>query len=158
MGKKKHVCRWIIKQRAFQNNSGFTLVEALIALTVFIACTASFPLLYDAVYKMRELTKTEENVEWELFAIQLRNELHMADNWQISGGKLYFTNGEELISINQYQDKLRRQIEGKGHEVMLQNVKMAYFAFEGGKLYLHVLFQNGEQEGASFSPLSAAGF
>ncbi|OMP67689.1 competence type IV pilus minor pilin ComGF [Domibacillus epiphyticus] len=134
----------------FQSNRGFTLIEALIALIVFLACAASFPLLYDAAYRAIETSKAEKNMEWEIFVVQLRNEMQMSKNWHVSGGKLYYGEADALTSISQYQDKLRRQINGRGHEVMLQHIKTAVFSFEGGKLYIHATFQNGEEEEASF--------
>ncbi|WP_158023565.1 competence type IV pilus minor pilin ComGF [Domibacillus antri] len=129
-------------------------MEALIALTIFLACAASFPLLYDAGYRAIATSKAEKNIEWEIFIIQLRNELHMSKNWYISGGALYYGEEDAKISISQYQDKLRRQINGQGHEVMLQHVKTSAFSLEGGKVYIHVTFQNGEEEGASFYPFN----
>lgn len=149
MKKIGHVYQLLIKRFVYQNNRGYTLVEALIALTVFMTCAASFPLIYDAVYRIVETSKSEKNTEWEIFIVQLRNELHKSSNWHVVSGKLHYGVEGSITSISQYEDKLRRQINGQGHEVMLQNVKKAAFALEGGKLYIHVTFQNGEEEGTS---------
>jgi competence protein ComGF len=154
MGKIRLVYQLRIKRLVFRNGNGFTLVEALIALTVFMTCAASFPLLYDAAYRVVETSKSEKNTEWEIFIVQLRNELHQSSNWYVSAGKLNYGVNGSITSISQYEDKLRRQINGEGHEVMLQNVKKAAFALEGGKLYIHVTFQNGEEEGTSLYPFN----
>lgn len=154
MEKIRHVYQLLIKRFVYQNDRGYTLAEALIALTVFMTCAASFPLLYDAAYRIVEASKSEKNTEWEIFIIQLRNELHKSSNWNVSGGKLNYGVEGSTTSISQYEDKLRRQINGQGHEVMLQNVKKAAFALEGGKLYIHVTFQDGEEEGTSLYPFN----
>lgn len=151
----KHVCRFKRKQGVWWSSNGFTLVEMLIVLAIFFACAASFPLLYDSLYRTIESGKTEKNTEWELFVIQLRNELHMSKDWHVMGRQLRYFSLEEndsMISISKYEDKIRRQVNGKGHEIMLQNVKSADFSLEGGKVYIHVTFSNGEKEGASVSP------
>ncbi|OKL38097.1 hypothetical protein BLL40_01345 [Domibacillus mangrovi] len=144
----------LIKRFVYQNDRGYTLAEALIALTVFMTCAASFPLMYDATYRILDASKSEKNTEWEIFIIQLRNELQKSSNWNVMDGKLNYELEGSTTSISQYEDKLRRQINGQGHEVMLQNVKKAAFALKGGKLYIHVTFQDGEEEGTSLYPFN----
>lgn len=148
------------KKGVLRNSKGFTLLESLLVFTVFIICSASLPLLYEGARQAFDLGEIEKNAEWELFIIQLRDELHASKNWHLYGGKLqYFSLGENdsIISVSKYEDKIRRQINGQGHEIMLQNVKDAFFSIKGGKLYIHVFFTNGEKEGASISPLYKPG-
>ncbi len=131
------------------------MLESLIVLTVFTACAASIPLLYDGVYRTTEVGKAEKNTEWELFIIQLRNEMQISQGWHLSGTTLQYSavgSNDSMVSISKYNDKIRRQVNGQGHEVLLQNVKSAIFSIEGGKVYIHVTFSNGEQEGASIYP------
>ncbi|WP_169818547.1 competence type IV pilus minor pilin ComGF [Domibacillus iocasae] len=138
------------------NSNGFTMLEALIVLIVFTACAASIPLLYDGAYRTIEAAKAEKNMEWELFIIQLRNEMHVSQDWHLSASRLQYSPvdlNDSIVSINKYNDKIRRQVNGQGHEIMLQNVESATFSIEGGNLYIHVTFSNGEEEGASIHSL-----
>jgi competence protein ComGF len=154
-GKQRRVWKSEKKQGVWWNSNGFTLIESLIVLMVFSACAASMPLLYEGADRIIKAAKAEKNIEWELFIIQLRNEMHMSSNWHLSETKLtYSTTGSNdvIVSISQYRDKIRRQVQGQGHEVLLQNVKTASFSSKGGKVYIHVTFSNGEQEGASMYP------
>jgi competence protein ComGF len=144
------------KKGVWWNSNGFTLIESLIVLMVFSACAASFPLLYDGAYRVIESGRAEKNTEWEIFVIQLRNEMHRASHWKVSGKTLTYSvegAGDELVTISQYYDKIRRQVNGQGHEVLLQHVKTASFSTKGGKVYIHVTFSNSEQEGAVMYPL-----
>ncbi len=143
------------KRDVWRSSNGFTLIESLIALMVFCACAASVPLLYDGAYRAVEAGKAEKNTEWELFIIQLRNEMQGSSNWHVSGTRLAYqgaASGDMLVTVSQYRNKIRRQINGQGHEVMLQDVKTASFSEKGGKMYIHVTFSNGEQEGAVMYP------
>jgi competence protein ComGF len=152
VGTQKHVWKSEKKQGVWWNSNGFTLIESLIVLMVFSACAASMPLLYEGSDRTIQAAKAEKNIEWELFIIQLRNEMQMSQNWNLSEAKLAYSaagSNDVIVSISQYRDKIRRQVQGQGHEVLLQNVKTASFSSKGGKVYIHVTFSNGEQEGAS---------
>lgn len=151
-GNQKRVSKSEKKQGVSWNSNGFTLIESLIVLMVFSACAAFMPLLYEGADRTIQAAKAEKNIEWELFIIQLRNEMQMSQNWQLTETNLtYLAAGstDVVVSISQYRDKIRRQVQGKGHEILLQNVKTASFSSKGGKVYIHVTFSNGEQEGAS---------
>ncbi|WP_050180833.1 competence type IV pilus minor pilin ComGF [Domibacillus robiginosus] len=138
------------------NSNGFTLIESLIVLMIFSAYAVSVPLLYDGAYRVIESGKAEKNTEWEIFVIQLRNEMHRASNWKTSEKTLTYSaegSSDELVTISQYYDKIRRQVNGLGHEVLLQHVETASFSTKGGKVYIHVTFSNNEQEGTVMYPL-----
>lgn len=138
------------------SSRGFTMLESLVVFTIFTACAASIPLLYDSTYRVIEAGQAEKKIEWELFVIGLRNDLHSAENWRMEGEKLHYSIvGQEnsLVTVSQYNDKIRRQVDQLGHEIMLQNVKSAAIAIEGGRVYVHVAFTNGEKEGAAISPV-----
>ncbi|WP_197076552.1 competence type IV pilus minor pilin ComGF [Domibacillus indicus] len=152
MEKRRHVWKREKKRGVFSNNKGFTMLEMLIALTVFTTCAFSVPLLYDSASRIIKDSKAEKMMEWELFIIQLRNDMQSSQNWQLSGPQIQYSAAgpnDSVVSISRYNDKIRRQINGKGHEVMLQDVKSASFSMEGGNVYLSVTFSNGKQEIAS---------
>lgn len=62
--------------------------------------------------------------EWELFTVQLHRELKDATDIQVKNEQLLFKNKlGEIVTVQQYKNLIRRQVNGKGHEIYLFRVK-----------------------------------
>ncbi|GLY09945.1 competence type IV pilus minor pilin ComGF [Pseudobacillus badius] len=135
-------------RRASANNKGFTMVESLLVLMIFISIAALFPLVYGALYRTEEQLDPERRAEWELFILQLRKEMHLSHSLQITEERIIFVQGADLVSIEKYQEGVRRRVGGRGHEIILQEVVSIRFYSCGSLLCAEAAFENGEKEEA----------
>ncbi|MDQ0213855.1 competence protein ComGF [Oikeobacillus pervagus] len=139
-------------RNVFRNNNGFTFIESLLVLSIFLGVTSLFPLVYQSFYEAEHHFHPLKKTEWELFLIQLRKELHTSQSWSSHNGRLSYFNGDREIWIEKYQTSLRRRVDRKGHEIILQNVQEIHFSWHNNVLQLEVIFLNGDQEVAKFHP------
>lgn len=143
------------RKGVWKNSNGFTMIETLLAFTVFLGVASLFPLFYQSLYEFDRTIQQGNKEEWDLFHIQLRRELQSSSQWKPDESRLTFSNAEGTVLIEKYQTVLRRRVNQTGHEVMLQNVDNARFYWKEGCLRLDVQFTDGERREARFFPLSA---
>ncbi|MBM7650463.1 competence protein ComGF [Bacillus ectoiniformans] len=136
-----------------KNNRGFTLLEALLVLLIFLSVAALFPMLFREIDQVNQQLQPERKAEWELFVVQLRRELGFSTDWSATEGKLTFSHETENVMIEKYQQHLRRRVNGTGHELILLNIQSVRFFWEGKVLIMQAEFMNGEKEEASFLPM-----
>ncbi|WP_205439674.1 competence type IV pilus minor pilin ComGF [Peribacillus alkalitolerans] len=132
---------------SLRKDRGFTLIECLIALfclliiaTLFLQTATTFRLL-------NKPSQSFQYQEWEVFLNQLKKEVRNAKSVTIQNNKLNLTSESSLILIENYQNKIRRRVNGQGHEVMLQNIINAHFEIMDSIIYIKVQHENGFEEG-----------
>lgn len=113
------------------NNKGFTMVEMLFSFSVFCIAASFLPLMFNILFHSDSIDARIQKMEWELFVNQLKKEIQTSDNVNVVNGELILINAEETISFGKYKNILRRRVDGKGHEVVLQNVKEIQFEVLG---------------------------
>ncbi|MBC1548674.1 ComGF family competence protein [Listeria sp. FSL L7-1434] len=112
------------KNASYRNgSSAFTLLETILSITIILSISSLIPLFFECYNKTIQLSNIDQTTEWQLFLIQTRLELEKASNIQVNGNILSFHNGKDLITYSKYNDLIRRQVNGKGHEPLLTNVK-----------------------------------
>ncbi|GIN85496.1 hypothetical protein J6TS2_18820 [Heyndrickxia sporothermodurans] len=132
------------------NQKGFTILESIFSILILLLIITFFPLFIKAYEQTQHSLSTEEDFEWNLFLIQLRKEIRTSDAWKINGNRLflYFDNIEVLYE--QYGNSIRRRVDSKGHEVVLQKVKSILLSNENNGFSLNILFQKGVKKNGSF--------
>lgn len=106
-----------------RKDSGFTLVEMLVSLVIFITI-ASFVLNLFTLIRTNTMEKSSMNEkEWEIFINQLKRDVWQSKTREAVNNQLYLTVGEDVVLIEQYQDKVRRRLNATGHEIALQNIR-----------------------------------
>lgn len=106
-----------------RNDDGFTLVEMLVSLVIFVVIS-SFVLNLFTFIKTNIAEKSSLNQkEWEVFINQLNQDVWQSTSRQAADNKLYLVVGSDVVLIEQYQDKIRRRLNGTGHELVLQNIR-----------------------------------
>ncbi|HAB0334411.1 TPA_asm: competence protein ComGF [Listeria monocytogenes] len=131
------------KNVSFRNGSpAFTLLETILSITIILSISSLIPLFFQCYNKTIQLSNIDQTTEWQLFLIQTRLELEKATNIQIDGNKLSFSNGKDLITYSKYNDLVRRQVNGKGHEPLLTNVKDYQLIKKEKQLHLTVQDSN----------------
>ena len=143
------------KQRGFamlRKDNGFTMVEMLISLVVFmmlsILVTQMFFIVRENFGKKNQL----HFKEWEIFTIQLKNEIRTSKDQSVSDNKLYLMTRGRIVTIERYKNIVRRQVEGRGHEVMLQNIADFHVEQDGSVIIVQVMDDEGLSYTRKFYP------
>ncbi|MBA9025407.1 competence type IV pilus minor pilin ComGF [Peribacillus huizhouensis] len=147
---KRFVIQW--------NNRGFTLIEMLLSLSVFILIAAMIVQLYVVVGKEVQQDKRLNQMEWEIFLHQIKEELWRSSSQTIANGSIYLVVGEDIVSIEKYNHILRRRVNHTGHQIMLQNVSSFHCRVEGFKLIISVTDLIGDTYTKVLRPFVTSGF
>lgn len=108
--------------KLLNNEKGFTLVESLLSLLIFMIISAMLAMIL-SVLLSRVYEQSIHPFEWENFIKQAQMDLREAENWKVEEDKILFTMIDGgVASYEIYKALLRRQVAGTGHEVLLQNV------------------------------------
>lgn len=135
-----------------RKDNGFTMVEMLISLVVFmmlsILVTQMFFIVRENFGKQNQL----HFKEWEIFTIQLKNEIRTSKSQSVSNNKLYLMTRGKVVTIERYKNIVRRQVEERGHEVMLQNIADFHVEQDGSVIIVQVLDDEGLSYTRKFYP------
>lgn len=131
-----------------RKDNGFTLVEMLVSLSIFIVIS-SFAAGLFTFFKtgLVEQSSSINQKEWEVFISQLKQDVWISTSRQVTGNRLYLVVEEDVILIEQYQDKVRRRLNGTGHEVMLQEISRLEVDTNGRVVTITIY----DKQGKSFS-------
>ncbi|WP_375379028.1 competence type IV pilus minor pilin ComGF [Listeria cossartiae] len=127
------------KNASYRNgSSAFTLLETILSITIILSISSLIPLFFECYNKTIQLSNIDQTTEWQLFLIQTRLELEKASNIQVNGNTLSFHNGKDLITYSKYNDLVRRQVNGRGHEPLLTKVKDYQLTKKEHQLHLKI--------------------
>lgn len=128
------------------NNSGYTLVNLLFSLIVYMIIVSS---LFTMFYILNIQTRHSNDLkayEWENFIVQMQRELNVADELIVNGNSIQYKNVlGEIVSIHQYKNLIRRQVDGKGHEIFLLKVKRIQFQKAMTGIDIHIVTEAGKE-------------
>jgi competence protein ComGF len=95
-------------------------MEAFIALTVILMLSSLIPLLFIPIQKQPPNPQLEET---SLFFSMLGKEIREGKSIEVNNNSLYVThtNGN-VLSFSRYHSLIRKQVNGLGHEVWVQNI------------------------------------
>lgn len=102
------------------SQKGYGLMEAFIALTVLLMLSSLIPLLFIPIQKQPPISQMEET---SLFFSMLGKEIREGKSIEVNNNSLYvkLTNGN-VLSFSRYHSLIRKQVNGLGHEVWVQNI------------------------------------
>lgn len=108
--------------KKMKNQKGFTLIESLLSLYILtFVTTLSIMILSSLFFHVN--SQMIPSFELENFVIQTQNEFREANEWSVDKDTVRITSRyDEHITYSYYNNKIRRQVEGSGQEVLLQNV------------------------------------
>ncbi|EAH4436234.1 TPA: competence type IV pilus minor pilin ComGF [Listeria innocua] len=138
-----------------KSTSAFTLLETILSITIVLSISSLIPLFFECYHKTIQLSNLDQTSEWQLFLIQTRLELEKATDIQVNPEKLSFKVNDNLITYSKYNNILRRQVNGKGHEPLLHKVTNWQITNEENHLILKVTFSNNKFYTSKF-PLTKA--
>ncbi|WP_257345773.1 competence type IV pilus minor pilin ComGF [Pseudalkalibacillus decolorationis] len=103
-----------------QSESGYTLIEMMIGLTVFLAIASLVPTVFSVIYSTDDDTLQDQEVF--LFFEQTGKEIQGSLNAYIQSGKLHLQQPDEsVVTYEQYGNRIIRKVDGRGFETVLQN-------------------------------------
>ena len=128
------------------NNKGFTLVEMIFAFSIFLIIASFIPISTSMIYHNGLVDERLQKMEWEVFIAQIKKEVRMSDSVSVDENKLYLKNKGQTILYQQYDSNVRRRVDLKGHEIMLQNIENVKFekVTRGVKISIQDLYQQSE--------------
>ncbi|NGP43578.1 ComGF family competence protein [Bacillaceae bacterium SIJ1] len=85
-----------------------------------------------------------ERQELYLFVRDLQREYQMSAKAEVQGDELHLTVNGERVTYEKYNDIYRRQVNGRGHDVVLQDVKNMSFQLLKGGLLVAIQFKSGQ--------------
>ncbi|MBD8587747.1 competence type IV pilus minor pilin ComGF [Peribacillus castrilensis] len=135
-----------------QKNDGFTMIELLFSLLILMTTSLFVLQLFSIIHtQMRSVDKLHPK-EWEVFTMQMKQEVRSSKAQDVMGNKLYLLSGEQLSSLEQYEDKVRRRVDGMGHEVILQNISEFRVDKDGSVIVINITDKAGTTFSRRFHP------
>ncbi|MCM3320611.1 MULTISPECIES: competence type IV pilus minor pilin ComGF [Cytobacillus] len=117
--------------------NGFTLIEALITLACFLIIVSFMPLVFKVISVNENIDERKQKIEWLVFIQQLKKEVRVAEKISLDNrGVLILLIDNQSISYEKYGDKLRRRVNGAGHEVVLQKLQSVQFEVKEDNMVL----------------------
>ncbi|MFC0296947.1 competence type IV pilus minor pilin ComGF [Geobacillus jurassicus] len=133
-------------QTVAAKESGFTMIEALLALAAAIVIAAAVPALLSVRALAPEPVDAFSRLEWRLFLQQLQIELNETKQWSTDGTALYLQkwSGEIVrFSVVASRAELIRQVDGAGNETALRHVRIVSYRISAHGLFVRVTADDG---------------
>ena len=137
------------------NTNGYTLLEALFQLAVLIITAHLIVLILIVYFQSFNLQKVRDQLEWELFVVDLNIYFERAHSVQVDklGKTIEYRDPQEFNStyIIQVREKhiARASLDG-GHEIVLPHVTYAKFTLKNGILHVYAIMKSGQIRERSF--------
>lgn len=126
----------------YLNNQGFTMIEIILSFSIYCILAAFLPLILSIILNMNHVTNRTQQLEFELFISQLNTELQGCDYVDVRNGKLYLQSAGEEITFEKYGTNIRRLVQFRGHELILQNIKSVEFSKTQASITIKVVDYN----------------
>ncbi|MQR95608.1 competence type IV pilus minor pilin ComGF [Fictibacillus phosphorivorans] len=146
---KKSIKLVRVHSRVTFKNNGYTLVESMIALGVLIVTSFLVTLLFTHLQKQPQSVQSEETA---LFFSMIGKEIREAATVEVRNNALFISlPSGEMVSFTRYHSLIRKQVNGLGHEVWVQNIQdMKVEEIENQYVYVTLTDQDGKQARRSY--------
>lgn len=138
------------------NEKGYTMLEALLQLVVFVIFSQILVLTILWFVNMKTNVLANEHTKWELFVYNMNMYFVDVTAFEVNkeGTKIIFQTPNGLYSMERYQNIIRKQVSNTGHEPLLIGIKTCQFYYENEELTVVVEFPNGiTKERTYFVPI-----
>ncbi|MBP0724492.1 ComGF family competence protein [Bacillus sp. RG28] len=107
-----------------RNDSGFTLLETIITFSLLVIIVSISSSSLHPFIQNNIKNDSLNALEWENFIFKLQNDINTGIRVTVSLHRLEVEAADHSISsYEQYQQIIRRQKNGTGHDIALQNIK-----------------------------------
>lgn len=128
------------------------MIEMLFSLMILMTISLFVLQLFTIIQTQIGTKNKIHPKEWEIFTLQMQQEVRSSKSQDVVGNKLYLLSGEDLSLIEQYNDKLRRRVNGEGHEVILQNISNVEVEKVGNVIEINITDKSGKTFFRKFHP------
>lgn len=115
-------CKQKQKYAVKSNETGFTLIEVLLALSMLLIIVFFMGPIFQTILQNQASQKALQSMEWEVFCMQMKKEIRLSSKAEVVSGRLILTKDGETVYYEKYGSYLRRRVNSLGHEILLQNV------------------------------------
>lgn len=115
------------KNVLLQNERGFTMVEMLLSVMLFLMIASMLPLGIKIILDHRVAESLEMRMEWEVFSSQIKREIRSAQQMTVQPDKLLMKVDDQIILYEKYASSMRRRVNYQGHEILVQNLSSFSF-------------------------------
>ncbi|WP_156290735.1 competence type IV pilus minor pilin ComGF [Oceanobacillus salinisoli] len=120
---------------------GFSYVTMLLAITII---SMTLPFIGYLIQATSQLSSNYHELSTQQFFQFLRDELIQSTEVNIYNNKMKLTQGETIATIEHYEDVIRRQVDGTGHEILLRDVQNADFRRSPYGITIQITNSKGE--------------
>jgi competence protein ComGF len=125
-----------------QNENGFNFITVLTMLSIVLI---TIPFLSIAIQTVQPVNDYEELRVHE-FSRFLRDEFIQSTNVSIQDDSLHLVQEDDrVVTISQYQNLIRRQVDSQGHEIYLRNVHHITFIKEEDVIRVIITLDSGNR-------------
>jgi competence protein ComGF len=111
-----------------QSERGFTMVEMLLSVLLFLLVASMLPLGMKIILDQRVADNAVRKMEWEVFSSQVKKEIRSAEQLTVQTDKLLMKVDGQFILYEKYASGMRRRVNYQGHEILVQNLSSFSFA------------------------------
>lgn len=124
------------------NDKGFTFLSALLTITILFITLPFTTYLVKGI----NFTSNYEELSLQQFYYFLRDDVIKSTELIVEPTKVTLQNYDgSLVTIEKYQNLIRRQIDGQGHEIYLRNIQEALFTNTSNGFRVSITSTQGEQ-------------
>jgi len=134
-----------IKFVVSSNEKAFTLIEVLIAFSIFSTIIFFMTPIFQIILNTKGNDAELQAMEWEVFCSQIKKEIRLSSRAEVVSGRLILTNDTEKVQIEMYGSNLRRRVNSTGHEIILQNVSQSSFSLTNNAVKITVIDTRGKE-------------
>ncbi|WP_010678102.1 competence type IV pilus minor pilin ComGF [Bacillus timonensis] len=126
------------------NEKGFTFVEMLVTFSVLLVILSFITPFLSVVF--RDNSEQFNKLEWQILIQQMKMEIREANQISVSKneGVSFYNAAGDLVSFEKYTDKIRRRVNKKGHEVLLQQITDVTFETKTNGFLISVITVDGK--------------
>ncbi|GKV64597.1 MULTISPECIES: competence type IV pilus minor pilin ComGF [unclassified Sporosarcina] len=134
------------------NEKGFSLLESLIQLLIFSILVQLAVLFFYWKAPVQSSYQEDFLGEWELFSLELQQLLQEVEYvMEPTDRSISFKSEKGLVTIQVYQQLIRKVVTGKGHVPLLTRVKSCTFSVDGNLLHVAVERVDGMKKERTFA-------
>lgn len=137
------------KSVRYFSNKGFTMLEMLFSFSVFLLIVSFLTVSLNFIFQDWKMEARTQRLEWHVFINQLKKEIRLADAANITPGSIVLTIDGKSVLYEKYGSNLRRRVDMKGHEIVLQKLNAITFTSVNGGVGINVS-DHFDQEHSAF--------
>ncbi|MEH7224579.1 competence type IV pilus minor pilin ComGF [Bacillus sp. JJ1566] len=136
------------------NEKGFTFVEMLVTFSILLVILSFITPFLGIVF--RENDEQFNKLEWQILIQQMKMEIREASEISVSSSEYVSFNNPagDIVSFEKYMDKIRRRVNKRGHEILLQNITDVTFELKTNGFLITVVTVDGKTYQALISSLT----